>query len=107
MIFIVVKWKIRPEKSDDWLSIVDDFTQGTRGEPGNLFFEWSRSVADPNEFVLVEGFADDNAGSAHVSSDHFKAAMATLPSAIAETPRIINVKVPGDDWNRMAELAPE
>lgn len=106
MIFIVVKFPIRPEFADQWLSIVDDFTQATRGEPGNVFFDWSRSVDDPNEFVLVEGFRDDDAGAAHVQSAHFKAAMDALPGALAAKPKIINVKVPGDDWSEMAELAP-
>ena len=53
-----------------WLDLVDEFTQATRNEPGNLWFEWSRSVDDPNEFVLVEAFMDD-AAEAHVKSDHF------------------------------------
>ena len=58
MIFIVVKWPVRPEYADDWPAIVADFTEGTRGEVGNLFFDWSRSLDDPNEWVLVEGFRD-------------------------------------------------
>jgi quinol monooxygenase YgiN len=62
MIFIVVKWTIRPERSD--------------------------------------------AGAAHVNSDHFRTAMAWMPEAIAESPEIINVKVPADGWARMAELTP-
>jgi quinol monooxygenase YgiN len=105
MIFIVVKWTIRPERSGEWLTLVDDFTQATRREPGNIFFEWSRSVDSPHQFVLVEAFRDD-AGAAHVNSDHFKAAVAWMPDLIAESPQIINVQVPGDDWSRMAELTP-
>ncbi len=105
MIFIVVKWPIRPERSGEFLTLVDEFTQATRGEPGNLFFDWSRSVDDPHKFVLVEGFQDD-AGPAHVNSDHFKKAMAWMPDVIAESPEIINVSVPGDNWSRMAELTP-
>ncbi|MGK5627843.1 putative quinol monooxygenase [Streptomyces sp. URMC 123] len=106
MIFIVVKFTVRPERSDDWLSLVDDFTRATRAEPGNLFYEWSRSVDDPNQFVLVEGFADREAGDAHVNSDHFRAGMETMADAIAETPRIISVEAPGDGWSLMAELSP-
>ena len=67
MIFIVVKWTIKPERSGEWLSLVDDFTQATRNEPGNIFFEWSRSVDNPDQFVLVEAFQDD-AAAAHVNS---------------------------------------
>ena len=106
MIFIVVKFVVRPERSEDWLSLVDDFTQATRQEPGNVFFEWSRSVDAPNRFVLIEAFASSDAGAAHVGSDHFKAAMAWMPELIAETPEIINVEVPGEGWSRMAELTP-
>jgi quinol monooxygenase YgiN len=106
MIFIVVKFPVRPEKADQWIALVDDFTSATRAEPGNLFFEWSRSVDDPNVFVLVEGFADQAAGLAHVNSQHFKAAMSALPDAITDTPEIINVEVPGSAWSRMGELRP-
>ena len=47
MIFIVVKFTTRPDWSDRWLDLVRDFTEATRAEPGNLWFEWSRSVEDP------------------------------------------------------------
>ena len=70
MIFITVKFKVRPEYVDGWLDLVDDFTQATRREPGNLWFEWSRSVDDPNEFVLVEAFQDDAAGDRRDTADH-------------------------------------
>jgi quinol monooxygenase YgiN len=103
MIFITVKFKVRPEHTDGWLDLVDDFTQATRAEPGNLWFEWSRSVDDPNQFVLVEAFKDD-AAEAHVKSDHFVQAMKTMRPAIVETPRIVNFVVPGEDWSRMGEL---
>jgi quinol monooxygenase YgiN len=106
MIFITVKWTIRPERSAEWLSLVEDFTQATRAEPGNLFFEWYRSVANPDQFVLVEAFADGAAGGEHVGSDHFKAAMAWMPDVVAEVPEIVNVEVPGDGWSRMAEVTP-
>jgi quinol monooxygenase YgiN len=106
MIFIVVKWTIRPERSGEWLTLVDDFTQATRNEPGNIFFEWSKSVDNPHQFVLVEAFRDGEAGAAHVNSGQFKTAMAWMPNVIAEKPQIINVEVPGDDWAEMAELTP-
>ncbi len=82
MIFIVVKFKVKPDWSERWLGLVEDFTQATRQEPGNLWFDWSRSVEDPNEFVLVEAFKDDAAGD-HVNSAHFKQAMADMPQALA------------------------
>ena len=106
MIFIVVKFPVRPERAQDWLSLVEPFTTATRAEPGCIFFEWSRSVEDPNEFVLVEAFRDSAAGGEHVQSAHFKAAVEQFPDAIAATPKIVNVEVPGDTWSTMGEMSP-
>ena len=104
MIFIVAKFPVKPEHADRWPEIVADFTRGTRSEPGNLWFDWSRSVDDPYEFVLVEAFRDGQAGERHVKSDHFQRAMNAMPVALVETPKIINFEVEGDDWSRMGEL---
>jgi len=76
MIFIVVKFTVRSDRSEDWLSLIEDFTMATRQEPGNISFEWSSSVDKPHQFVLVEAFESREAGDVHVNSDHFKAAMA-------------------------------
>jgi quinol monooxygenase YgiN len=105
MIFIVVKFTVRPEFAETWLPAVDSFTTATRQEPGNLWFDWSRSVEDPNLFVLLEAFEEGSAGSEHVGSEHFKAAMELMPTMLAKTPEIVNVQVPGRDWSEMGELA--
>jgi quinol monooxygenase YgiN len=106
MIFIVVKFSIRPEVAEQWLARVAPFTSTTRAEPGNVFFEWSRSVERPEQFVLIEAFRDRKAGEAHVNSEHFKTAMAWMPDAISATPEIIHVEVSGEGWSTMAELQP-
>ncbi|MEG3631456.1 putative quinol monooxygenase [Streptomyces poriticola] len=108
MIFIAVRFTVRPERAEDWLSLVRPFTEATRAEPGNLFFDWSRDVDDPNRFTLLEAFADDAAGAAHVQSEHFRAGLVTMAGAIAATPEIINVNVPDQQgWGPMAELSPQ
>ncbi len=105
MIFIVAKFRVRAEDADRWPDIVADFTAATRAEPGCLWFDWSRSLADATEYVLVEAFRDGEAGGAHVSSDHFKQAQRTLPPHLAETPRIINTTIAQDDWSLLGEMA--
>ncbi|NRQ35786.1 antibiotic biosynthesis monooxygenase [Nonomuraea sp. NN258] len=105
MIFITAKFRILPEHADRWPEIAAEFTEATRAEPGCLWFDWSRSVADPYEYVLVEAFRDDAAGAAHVQSAHFKQAQQTLPAYLAETPRIVNATVPQDGWSELGELA--
>jgi quinol monooxygenase YgiN len=105
MIFIVVKFTVRPECSNDWLHRVDSFTRATRAEEGNLWFEWSRSVDVENQFFLVEAFRDGDAGSAHVSSQHFKDGLTAMQPLLAETPEIVNFEMPGTGWSEMGELS--
>ena len=105
MIFITAKFRVLPQYADSWPEIAGPFTRATRGEPGCMWFDWSRSVADPTEYVLIEAFRDDAAGAAHVQSEHFKQARQTLPPHLAETPRIINFTIPQDDWSELGEMA--
>jgi quinol monooxygenase YgiN len=94
VIFIAARFQVLPVHADAWQEIAGEFTTATRSEPGCLWFDWSRSVEDPNEYVLIEAFRDDAAGAAHVQSDHFKKAQQTLPPYLAETPRIVNFTIP-------------
>lgn len=105
MIFITAKFTVLPEYADQWLDIVDDFTQSTRAEEGCMWFEWARNSRTPNEFFVVEAFRDQDAGVAHVRSDHFVSATQTFPQYLAETPGVINVTVDQDDWSELGEMA--
>lgn len=105
MIFITAKFQVHREHSDAWPDIVREFTDATRGEPGCLWFDWARSVEDPDEYILVEAFRDDEAGAAHVGSDHFATAREWLPRHLVQTPRIVSTSVPQGDWSFLGELA--
>ena len=105
MIFITAKFQVKPEHADNWPEISREFTEATRSEPGCLWFDWSRSLDDPAEYVVVEAFRDDEAGIAHVTSAHFKAAQQTLPPYLVRTPRIVNTKVDQDDWSLLGEMS--
>jgi quinol monooxygenase YgiN len=105
MIFITAKFQIKPEDADNWPEITRSFTEATRSEPGCLWFDWSRSLDDPNEYVLVEAFRDGDAGAAHVTSGHFKQAQHDLPPHLVHTPKIISQTVDQQDWSELGELA--
>ncbi|QWF85134.1 putative quinol monooxygenase [Amycolatopsis sp. CA-230715] len=105
MIFITAKFRVKPEHAENWPEISRAFTESTRAEPGCLWYDWSRSLDDPNEYVLVEAFRDGEAGAAHVGSDHFKTAQAELPPYLVETPRIVSTTVDQDGWAELGELA--
>jgi quinol monooxygenase YgiN len=104
MIFIVVKFETKPDWTEKWQDHVAEFTEATRAEVGNLWFEWSRSLEEDNVYVLLEAFRDSEAGGAHVGSDHFKKAMNELPRALASTPEIISQSIDTMGWGTMGEM---
>ncbi|GAA4602387.1 quinol monooxygenase YgiN [Actinoplanes octamycinicus] len=107
MIFITAKFLIKPEHADDWPRIAAPFTEATRAELGCLWFEWSRSVDNPQEYVLVEAFKDGAAGAEHVGSAHFKQAQQDLPRHLMATPKIVSQSVDQDGWSELGEMRVE
>ncbi|MDO4917949.1 putative quinol monooxygenase [Kocuria sp.] len=103
MIFIVVKFEAKDEYAERWPELVAEFTEATRQEPGNKWFEWSRSLENPNEYVLVEAFEED-AAEAHVNSAHFTRMTEKFPQYLVRTPRIISRQIEGDGWEKMGEV---
>lgn len=107
MILINVKFPVRPEKVDAWISLATAYAEAVEAEEGCLFFEWSRSLDDPTVFVAVEGFRDAAAGQAHVGTAHFADLIAKGPDLVAEQPQIIYIDAPQvDGWGPMGEIRP-
>jgi quinol monooxygenase YgiN len=105
MIFITAKFQVKASDAEGWPAITAAFTQATRAEAGCLWFDWSRSLDDPHEYVLVEAFRDGEAGAAHVNSAHFKQAQQDLPQHLVATPKIVSTAVDQGDWSELGELA--
>ena len=103
MYFIVVKFPVKPESAERWSEIVADYTAGCRSEEGNISFEWSRSLEDPLQYVLVETFTDEGAAK-HVESPHFSEGIETMRPHLTGTPQIISRQVEGEGWEPMGEL---
>ncbi|GAA3009033.1 putative quinol monooxygenase [Kitasatospora albolonga] len=100
----MVKFPVKPEYVDAWPELVAEFTRATRAEEGNLWFEWSRSLEEPDTYVLVEAFAD-GAAEAHVTSPHFAAGLETMRPLVTRTPEIVSTTIEGaHGWSRMGEL---
>jgi quinol monooxygenase YgiN len=107
MILITVKFPIRPDKTAEWLELADFYARAVRSEPGNHFFEFSRSMDDENEYVCIEGFTDSSAGQEHMKQDHVARFMNEMPDIVSARPKIIYVdaeEVGG--FVEMGEIAP-
>src|SRR5699024_878482 len=106
MILINVTFPVKPAFAAQWPEITREFTETTLAEPGNLWFEWSRSVEDPNTYVLIEAFTDEGAGP-HVDSPHFKTMQEEFPQYLSATPQIISHQIDSDGWGPMGEITVE
>ena len=107
MILIVLKAQIRPEKRDEWLAGIKQYTADVRREPGNVSFDYYENGDKPNEFAMVETFADSDAGSAHVATEHATKFFAWMPGMITATPQINYQNIDGEAWSEMAEVRPK
>ena len=104
MIFIVVKFKVHEQHIHNWLDVTKKFTESTRREPGNLWFDWSINTENPDEFILIEAFTDRQAGSDHVTSEHFREGLDSMRPLLSETPKIMHCEIDQGGWSDMGEL---
>lgn len=107
MIYISVKFPVRHEKAEDFMAAAAGYTAATRAEEGNVFFEWSRSLDEPDTFVLLEGFQDADAGAAHVAGQHVKDFFGWAPDWVSARPQIMYIdKADLSGWEPMGEIQP-
>jgi quinol monooxygenase YgiN len=106
MILINIKMQIRPEKMDAWLALADSYAKDVNTEDGCLFFQFSRSLNDENEFICIEGFKDAEAGSTHVKQPYVKKFFDTAPDLVATQPQIIYMDAPHEGFGPMGEIQP-
>ena len=107
MILITVKFPIREDRMAEWEELSASYAAAVSAEPGNVFFEFSRSVNDPQTYVCIEGFRDGDAGAEHMRQDHVAHFMSTMPDIVSARPQIIYVdaeEVTG--FGEMGEIAP-
>ncbi|NNG19032.1 antibiotic biosynthesis monooxygenase [Naumannella sp. ID2617S] len=91
MVLITVKFPIRTDRLSEWESVSRDYAEAVTAEPGNVFFEFSRSVLEPDTFICIEGFRDDAAGKEHMAQPHVDKFMSTMPDIVAAQPQILYV----------------
>jgi quinol monooxygenase YgiN len=106
MILINIKMQIRPEKMDQWLAVADAYARDVNSEDGCLFFQFARSLTDDNEFIVIEGFKDGDAGAAHVAQPYAKRFFEVMPDLVAVQPQIIYIDTPHDGFGPMGEIQP-
>jgi quinol monooxygenase YgiN len=69
---ITARWRPRDGERDKVEAILRELAKEVRQEPGNLQFTVNRSVDDPDDFLLYEQYASEQAFRDHQQTLHFK-----------------------------------
>ncbi|OLR93014.1 putative quinol monooxygenase [Actinokineospora bangkokensis] len=101
MLTQVIRFHVRPEWVERWLSVVDEFTQAARAEEANAWFWWSRCVDNPGVFFLMEGHRDGGCPAGGAVRRLVPAIQREWPRALLETPRVLKTTVEGEGWTEL------
>jgi autoinducer 2-degrading protein len=99
MYIVMVRMEAKPEKVGALLELATFNSANSRKEPGNLRFDFLRSVENPNRFALYEAYKDEAAFQDHQKTAHYarwKAEIADLLAAPRTSEKYSNIKP--DPW---------
>jgi quinol monooxygenase YgiN len=65
-------WRAKEGEDGRIERVIEDMTEPSRAEPGNLFYQAHRSPEDPRLFYLYEQYTDQAGYEAHMNSEHFQ-----------------------------------
>jgi autoinducer 2-degrading protein len=74
-----VHLSIKPERVEDFKSMIRANHEASIAEPGCLRFDVAQSKADPTEFLLWECYVDEAAAAFHKTTPHYLAFKAQAP----------------------------
>ena len=85
MVVLNVTYHCKPGKRDQFLDIItaEGIDVTSRGEDGNIKYDYYKALGDENELMLVEKWADDASLDRHKTQPHF-ARLGALKDAFVE-----------------------
>ena len=89
MIGIVATIKVQDGKGADFEGVFLRLAAAVRAnEPGNVFYQLTKSRADANTYKVLELYKDQDALAAHGQSDHFKSIGREMGAFMAGRPDV-------------------
>ena len=89
MIGVVATLKVQDGKQGEFEAIFTDLAAQVRAnEPGNVFYQLTKSRTEATVYKVLELYKDQEALSAHGQTDYFKAAGAKMGPCMGGRPEI-------------------
>jgi len=86
---VIAKLKVKEGKNQEFEAIFKQLVQAVdENEPGNNFYELHKSTNDPQLYIVLEQYVDEDAFAAHDKTEHFRTLGAQLGPCMAGPPDI-------------------
>ena len=72
MVTVIAHYRTHPGKADDVRAVLARHARASAAEPGCIHFLAHQDAEDPTRFALYETYEDEDAFTAHRSSEHFR-----------------------------------
>lgn len=83
MVIVIARFTPRPDRLDEFLALLQDVQEASRGDEGCLAYGYHREITDDMRFVAVEEWRDMDALRAHLTQPHVARLIAALPDHAA------------------------
>lgn len=85
---LVVRLNVKPEARAEFERLASAATAGTRREPGNRAYAFSREAGDPGAVLLYEEWRSFRDLRLHFDAEHMKPFFARIPELLAGPPEL-------------------
>jgi quinol monooxygenase YgiN len=89
MVKLIARLHCQPGQADDVAAALLELVGPSRAEAGCMMYDACRSKSDPNEVLVLEEWASQEALDEHMTTPHFRAFGARLGGALAGEPELI------------------
>eukprot|EP01006_Ploeotia_vitrea_P017465 TRINITY_DN4860_c0_g1_i1.p1 TRINITY_DN4860_c0_g1~~TRINITY_DN4860_c0_g1_i1.p1 ORF type:complete len:216 (+),score=26.25 TRINITY_DN4860_c0_g1_i1:37-684(+) len=88
MVVVTGSAQATPTAADRVVQAVRQLCDGTRRESGCVEYSWTQSLEDPNTFIILELWENEEALQQHLASDHVNAFKEVVSELFVEDPNV-------------------
>lgn len=92
MVIVIARWRPQAGRRDELTALLREVQAASRADDGCLNYGYYSNVADPDSFIAVEEWRDEEALRVHLHTPHVARLVAALPE-LAEQLEIVSHEV--------------
>ena len=93
MIVVIARWRPKEGRREELLAVLREVQEASRADAGCLNYGYYSEVADPDSFIAVEEWRDEEALREHLRTPHVAKLVASLPRMVDGVPEIASHEI--------------